>query len=261
MLYAPTARTIAFDTPRYLVWLPFGSTTFDLQMIDQRPNRTRVRAGTAWLFGPGRAVGLKADEPIELLALAVDPKRLNKIATSVAGDRAWRERDVMDITDPGIEGIALEVRRTLLNERVPDVTYLQALVDAILARLACHLTLRLTEPKGTETITSSRLDRVLKHIDEQLDEPLRVEQLAEMVGLSRSHFSRAFQRMTGHSPQRFIINRRLCKARTLLLTSTANLAQIAAQSGFSSHAHMTAVFRKELGVTPSRCRAAEAEER
>lgn len=258
MLHPPRERAFSFDTSRCLLWVPFGSTLFDLHVAGQRRVRARIRAGAAWFFGPGTAVRARVEEPVELLALAVDPARLNEVAGSVAGSRTWRARDVMDVSDPGIEGVAREVRRSMLGDRLPAEAYLQALVDAILARLVCHLTMTLSEAQGTETITPQRLHGVLGHIEDHLDQALRVEHLAEMVGLSRSHFSRAFQHVTGQSPQRFIINRRLCRARALLLSSTANLAHIASQSGFSSHAHMTAVFRKELGVTPTRYRCAFA---
>lgn len=258
MLHPPKERAFSFDTSRCVLWVPFGSTHVDLHVAGRRRVRARIRAGAAWFFDAGTAVRARVEEPVELLALAVDETRLNEIARRVAGSRIWRARDVMDVSDPGIEGVAREVRRTMLGDRLPAEAYLQALVDAILARLVCHLTETLSEAQGAETITPRRLHEVLGHIEEHLDQPLRVEQLAEMVGLSRSHFSRAFQHVTGQSPQRFIINRRLCRARALLLSSAANLASIASQSGFSSHAHMTAVFRKELGVTPTRYRSAYA---
>ena len=77
-----------------------------------------------------------------------------------------------------------------------------------------------------------------------------------MANLSRSHFSRAFQRMTGDPPLRFIIKRRICRARDLLSSDKGSLAEIAARTGFSSQAHLSTVFRKEVGTTPARYGAA-----
>lgn len=257
-MLCPPRRTLAFDTPRCLLWVPFGSTTLDLNVAGQRRIRARVRAGAAWFFGPGTPVHAGVDEPVEWLVLAVDPYRLHEIADRIAEGRRWGMPEVLNLADPGIDGVARELRRTMLDERLPPETYLQALVDAILARLACHLTQALRDARRSDAIAPNRLDRVLRHIDEHLDTPLRVAQLAQMAGLSRSHFSRAFQHMTGHAPQRFIVGRRLSRARALLLSGHDRLAQIASQAGFSSHAHMTAVFRKELGVTPSRYRSVYA---
>jgi AraC family transcriptional regulator len=55
----------------------------------------------------------------------------------------------------------------------------------------------------------------------------------------------------GKSTHEFISDRRVAHARRLLRTGADDLAAIAQASGFSSHAHMTSVFRKRLGVTPS----------
>jgi AraC family transcriptional regulator len=83
-----------------------------------------------------------------------------------------------------------------------------------------------------------------------------VEDLAGLAGLTRSHFSRAFQRMTGDPPRRFILKRRLCRARDLLSAAETGIAEVAARSGFSSQAHLSTAFRQELGTTPARYRAA-----
>jgi AraC family transcriptional regulator len=96
----------------------------------------------------------------------------------------------------------------------------------------------------------------MQYIDAHLHERISAEVLAQMAGLSRSHFSRAFQRMTGDPPQRFILKRRVCRARDLLSGGDAPIAQIAFRSGFSSQAHLSAAFREDVGTTPSRYRAA-----
>ena len=82
-----------------------------------------------------------------------------------------------------------------------------------------------------------------------------MNELADVAGLSRSHFSRAFQAATGESPQEFIIGRRISRARELLTDERHTIAEVAAAAGFSSQAHLSSAFKKRLGVTPSRYRA------
>jgi AraC family transcriptional regulator len=71
-----------------------------------------------------------------------------------------------------------------------------------------------------------------------------------VAGLSRSYFSRAFQAATGESPHQFILARRLAAARKRLDADTGDLALIAVQTGFSSHAHLTTAFGQAFGMTP-----------
>jgi len=75
--------------------------------------------------------------------------------------------------------------------------------------------------------------------------------LAALAGLSRPHFTRAFQAAVGESPHRFVLLRRLAAARQRLERGDEDLATIAVRCGFSSHAHLSSAFRAEFGISPS----------
>ena len=107
-----------------------------------------------------------------------------------------------------------------------------------------------------QALSPATLSRVLFEIDSRLGEPLDVPHLADVAGLTRAHFSRAFQQTTGIPPRRFVTIRRVCRARDLLAATDAPLADVAASTGFSSQAHMSTVFRREVGTTPAQYRAA-----
>jgi len=81
-----------------------------------------------------------------------------------------------------------------------------------------------------------------------------VQELAGALGLSAGFFCRAFRAAVGQAPHDYIIDRRVSRARALLQNAALDLATIAHTSGFASHAHMTATFRKRLGVAPSELR-------
>jgi AraC family transcriptional regulator len=66
--------------------------------------------------------------------------------------------------------------------------------------------------------------------------------------------SPAFAAAVGQAPHDYISDRRVSRARALLRRTTLDLGAIAQASGFSSHAHMTATFRKRLGVSPRELR-------
>jgi AraC family transcriptional regulator len=96
--------------------------------------------------------------------------------------------------------------------------------------------------------------RTLDLIEAGLDGDLPLAVLAAEVGLSVPHFTRAFRASLGVPPHRYLLKRRLERAREMLLGGGLGLADIAAAAGFSSQAHMTAAFRKEFGITPGQFR-------
>ena len=101
-----------------------------------------------------------------------------------------------------------------------------------------------------------RLRRVVDHIEARLDSRITVAELAELAELSTAHFTRTFRQATGEAPHRFILSRRIARVRQLLRDPTLDLATVAIRAGFSSHAHMSSVFRRLIGVAPTAYRAA-----
>lgn len=87
------------------------------------------------------------------------------------------------------------------------------------------------------------------------DEPLSVEEIADAAILSKFHFSRAFQSLTGTSPGRFLSAIRLLKAKHLLLETPLSATEIALMVGYDSLGAFTSRFRRSVGASPVRYRA------
>ena len=96
--------------------------------------------------------------------------------------------------------------------------------------------------------------RVLDYIEAHLTEEIGLGQLAEEAGLSPYHFSKAFKTSLGVPPWRYVTERRIHRAKELLLDGCRSITEIAHDLGFSSHSHFTDVFRKTTGRAPSRFR-------
>jgi AraC family transcriptional regulator len=100
--------------------------------------------------------------------------------------------------------------------------------------------------------------RVLTHIEAHLGAPTTTAELANLVRLSRFHFSRAFRKSFNDSPHAYIMRRRVERAQGLMLTTTTPLAQIAASCGLADQAHFTRLFRRFAGESPRAWRRARA---
>jgi AraC-like DNA-binding protein len=94
--------------------------------------------------------------------------------------------------------------------------------------------------------------RLMELIDSNLDGELRLSYLAEQCGLSVSHFSRSFKRSFGVPVHRYLIARRVERAKFLLRSSSAPLSEIALESGFSDQAAFSRSFRAVVGTSPMR---------
>ncbi|HTA99610.1 MAG TPA: helix-turn-helix transcriptional regulator [Bradyrhizobium sp.] len=165
----------------------------------------------------------------------------------------WPRR-FSDVIDPVAIDTAQQLRRLLLAGDRIDELQCERLVDTLKQRTIHVLGGYSIEPAARCWMTPRRLRLIEDLIEARLDAKLTVQELAGALRLSAGFFCRAFHAAVGQAPHDYIIDRRVSRARTLLRNAALDLGGIAHASGFASHAHMTATFRKRLGVTPSEFR-------
>lgn len=97
--------------------------------------------------------------------------------------------------------------------------------------------------------------RVQRYIRAHLADPLTLEDLAAVAGLSPFHFSRLWHKTTGEPPMRMLRRMRVEAARALILRTPLPLKAIAIQVGLSDEYHLSRVFKKITGTPPGSLRA------
>ncbi len=114
----------------------------------------------------------------------------------------------------------------------------------------------IADDAGADSRTAARIDRAIRHIAAELKEPLSADELAEIAGLSPSHFTRLFRAYTGYTPMQFLRHERIKAARILLADVDLSIKEIAARCGFDDQYHFSKVFHQIDGLSPSEYREA-----
>jgi transcriptional regulator GlxA family with amidase domain len=96
--------------------------------------------------------------------------------------------------------------------------------------------------------------RVDAYISSHLATCITMKGMAAVVHLSRHHFSRVFRLTAGVPPRTYLLQARLAKAKTMMGDSSLTLCEIALACGFADQSHLTRVFRRQMGTTPTRWR-------
>jgi transcriptional regulator GlxA family with amidase domain len=100
--------------------------------------------------------------------------------------------------------------------------------------------------------------RTLAYIEANLASKLLIDDLANVVALSRSHFSRAFKHCVGLSPMEYVVVRRIERAKAMIRSTRESLAEVALACGFADQAHLNRRFRNIVGISPGRWRRSNA---
>lgn len=95
-----------------------------------------------------------------------------------------------------------------------------------------------------------RIGDAISHIQSSFTQPITLDELVEIAGMSRRNFIRTFEETTGKSPIKFLIDLRIQESRRLLRTTERSITEIAFDVGFSDSNYFSRQFRSALGLSP-----------
>ena len=198
-------------------------------------------------------------QPFLAFVLQIDPAVVRKVSAEMLDRRGLtvsptvasecHDQSVVSELDDDLMSAVLRFLRSLSEDsdrRVLAPLYLQELVYRILQRDRFAKLLLI----AGEQANGHSVAKALTYIDAHLAEPLTVTTLAQQVNLSPSAFSRRFRELTGRSPYQFVKERRLERARELLLERRQGVGDVSLAVGYSSLSHFTKEFRARFGATP-----------
>ena len=217
--------------------------------------RRRVVADDLHINAAERPVFLRWSSKPKALVIAMEQAFIERVVSEAFDEGGRSLRTMIAIRDPVIQGMAVAWRKELAERGSGGRLYAEGLGSA----LAVHLFRTYGDgPKRRTMVTgglgAQRLRRVTDHIEAHLAEDVGLQDLAAVAGLSLHHFGDAFKTSTGMPPHRYQIDRRIHRAKELLLGTDRSITAIALEVGFASHSHFTDQFRKRAGTTPSRFR-------
>ena len=216
----------------------------------------RALEGNIFVVPSGSRHTVEGEGDVEFLSIHIDPAVVDRAACE-ASARGPRLVERWAPQDPVVWQIAHGLRAEMEEGGPGD----RLLAESLGNVLAVHLVRHYSASHGEDAIRSGGLtprqvSRIRSLVDERMDEPITIEEMAEAVGLSPFHFAREFKRATGSTPHRYVTRARVEHAKRLLRETELPLVEIGLQSGFASQSHFTRLFRKVASVTPGAYRRA-----
>lgn len=236
-----------------ICFCPYGSARL-VQGRDGKIHESLISAGTSMLMPAG------CDSLWEGSASATARLRIpTALIESAAGQIGWRStsqveiRNVFETRDTVIAHIASILMAELKRQPHPAQTLI---VDQVSNALAAHLLRNFNAfeplvPRDLTALSKVELARLTGFIEENLDRPIGLAELAAIVNVSRFHFSRLFKRSTGTTAISFVEQSRIRRAQSLILETGLPLAEIALAVGFADQSHFTRRFHRQVGCTPA----------
>jgi AraC family transcriptional regulator len=271
-LGAPSARTAAIARWRHgaaVVDVPPSNTIrLAMSLVDGRNARSRSGGMPAGRM-PGSSVSIFS--PVEGACVEVSGEAdvvqlfLDQAHAEATLDRHLACPPMFDLRDDWMRTMIMRVLVGSARRGPDDALKVEEDLHTLTLRIERHAThwrdrIDPSSPPFRGGLAPAAFRRVEAMIATTLDEagsPALAE-MAGTVGLSVTHFVRAFRRHTGSTPHQYLVRRRMERAMSLLRVARISVGEVADEVGFSTPAHFVATFRTVMGVTPGAVRDALA---
>lgn len=111
---------------------------------------------------------------------------------------------------------------------------------------------------GTQSMERQKIDRkirpVVAYIEKNYKLPVTLDEMAELIDVSKSYLCRVFKQAYGVTPVTFLLNYRVSKAKQLLISTDMKIRLLAVECGFNDTSYFCMVFKKSEGITPEEFR-------
>jgi AraC family transcriptional regulator len=241
---------------RHVIGLHLGKPVTILHHRDGREKLHHFHAGHVIFTPSGAEVHYAHAAEVDALYLELDPEFVMQTAVEIGlppGAVVLRE----DFGTP--DSIIDQIGRAFLRELHLPALGGRLYRDALLTQLTIHLLRCYTEnrlsppqmPLSVETAhLAARLRPTLDYIESHLTDDLVLKEIAQVVHLTPTYFSRLFKRAYGISPHQYVIQRRVDAAQRLLQNTRLSVAEVALMVGFADHSHLTRHYKRLTGTTP-----------
>jgi AraC family transcriptional regulator len=237
--------SVAFAPHEEVVWSVDGGAT----------QRTGLPAGSVFIYSDREFVWHRRMKSSEYVNLTLDPAVLQGIATDHGLSSTVEVRHRVIFQDPTILQVAQLLKGEVLSSGLAGNLYAESLRNLLAIHLLRNYTQATVQPAPEDSpLAGLKLKQLRDYIEDHLAEELAIATLAALIPMSQFHFARAFKAALGEPPHRYILNRRIERAKVLLAVPQLTIAEVAYQVGFANQSHFTAQFRKAIGLTPKQFR-------
>jgi AraC family transcriptional regulator len=233
------------------------------ERVDGRLREARVVRGEVAVIPAGVPTLWRwREQAADRLHLYLDPALLEGVAAEAGvGREGFEILDVLCVRDPLVEQVGLSLLSELETAGPAGPLYAESLASALAAHvLREHSSLggravRRLDRRPGRGLSRPVLRRTVEHVEENLAGELSLAEIARVANMSPHHFARLFKEAVGSPPHRYVVERRVERAKNLLLGTDLPIAEVASEVGFSSQSHLHFHLKRLLGTTPASLRS------
>jgi AraC family transcriptional regulator len=188
----------------------------------------------------------------EVISIQIPPDSLPELTNGQSEPLALQT--LMPFEDETLSALLIAMRDELRRDCNTGRMFAQGLSLALIGYLRSRYGAPAPTRRTLGKLSQRELSEVIEYVEFNLMRDIGIDELASLLSLSSSQFSRLFKATVGSSPYRYLQQKRVERA-VELMRGPDSLAQIAQSVGLANQSHFTQIFRQITGVTPARARS------
>ncbi len=211
--------------------------------------------GDVCIVPAGTPYAVRRDLPGRIVAALLDARLLEETAADDGPSPRPHVAAKFCARDALLTQLVLALTDEVLADHPGGPLYAESVGAALAAHLLRSHHLPRLPPRHVAFGTAT-LRKLTDYIEAHLGEPIRLQDLADVAGVSSYQLVRRFKESKGQPPHQFVLRRRIERAREMLRHPDKTILEVALSCGFSSQSHFSNVFRLLTGTTPRKYRDA-----
>lgn len=181
---------------------------------------------------------------------------LRRVVEESGGDSSKLQvKNRFQARDAQMEHIGWALKAEMESGYPSGRLYMDSLALALAARVVRnHSSMSRSPSPVKNAMLGRKFKAVLAYIEDHLEHDLALDEIAEIAGVSASHFKVLFRQTLGMPPHQYVIRRRVERAATQLREGKMTIGEIAFANGFCHQSHLAMHVRRVLGVSPQEVR-------
>ncbi|GCE29874.1 AraC family transcriptional regulator [Dictyobacter alpinus] len=238
--------------PRHVLVVNLGSPTKIQEQLVGRQGQLKTGNLVILPAGAPTSWHLEREEEVRHLHLYLSPTLIQRVAASADINPDSVELvDTLGAFDPQIESIALSLLSEMRSAGLGGKLYVESLANILAIHLLRHhSSVKQPTLSKPNSLARTTLRPAITYIEDHLAEDLSLSEIAAAVHLSPYHFARLFKEAIGLPPHRYVIQRRVERAKLLMTTTNWSFTTIAHTVGFAHESHLALHFKRLTGLAP-----------
>jgi len=211
-----------------------------------------LRSGRLWIVPRSMPHTSSFAGPHGGVILSITNPQIERHIGPFVGGRPFELAPEFNLEDGQLQHLLLALLALAQEGSCDDTLVGELLVNAVCVRLAKRFTIsKMNIVPCRGGLPTARLKRVLEYVESNLDKNITLTELARVANMSLYYFAVLFRQSTGLSPHRYVLSKRVERAKELLHDPKLSVLDVSMNVGFEHQNNFARAFRRMIGVSPT----------